>query len=274
MVFVAQRAFGQESQNVSSKRTSHDESSSHVVVTGKPMIAVTDLSFEEKVRSHFITYDLHESSSTSHSSAGDVGSHNISASGQAERIEHLDTGMEETIDRGELRKFTADIKGEMLKAGLYKLTQGKPWVKKDTDSLYDIIERIKEGYYPKADFVLFGSVNSVDFRYESSPIQGSNAVNYSLSLELVAEFSLINTKTYEVVASFSAMGEGTDAKLVNSAGTTYVPSKSKAVRELSKSLGEDVAKQLAGQFAPSTGSSLSTESRSESVQQEKEITNH
>lgn len=248
MAFVSHGSWGQENQSISTKRISHNESSHHVEVMGKPMIAVTDLSYEEKVRRYFIKYDLQESSSTNHSSAGNVGSQNMSSSGQAERMEHLDTGTEERIDRGELRKFTADIKGEMLKSGLYRLTQGKPWVKKDTDALYDVIERIKEGYYPNADFVLFGSVNSVDFRNESNPIQGSNAVNYSLSLELVAEFSLINTKTYEVVSSFSAMGEGKDSKLVSMSGATYVPSKSKAVRALSTSLGEDVVKQLEQQF--------------------------
>lgn len=270
MLFMLHEAQGREEQKISSKSSIHESSSSHLVVQGKPVIAVTDLSFEEKVKSHFIKYDLHTSNSSNHSSDAVIGSRSSSSSGQSERTEHLETGTDETIDRGELRKFTADIKGEMLKSGQYKLSQGKPWVKKETDNLFDIIERIKEGYYPNADFVLFGSVNSVDFRNESNPIQGSNAVNYSLSLELVAEFSLINTKTFEVVASFSAMGEGSDSKLLNLAGQTYVPSKSKAVRELSKSLGRSVNEQLIDQFSPNSAAEITSESRSESVEQETE----
>lgn len=273
LLLVAQFSFA-EGEMVS-KQMSRAESSSRSTVQNVPKIAVTDLSFEEKVRKNFVKYDMHESSSMSHSSSGAGGaaswSHNNNGSAQAERSEHFESGTDETIDRGELRKFTADIKGEMLKSGLYRLTQGKPWVKKDTDNLYDIIARIKDGYYPNADFVLFGSVSAADFRADSNPIQGSNAVNYSLSIDLTAEFSLINTRTYEVVASFSASGEGTDSKLTNAAGTGVSLSKSKAVRDLSKSLGEDVAKQLMEQFSP--GNTRSSESRSESVQ-EKRVTFH
>jgi hypothetical protein len=224
----------------------------HQEKQNRPKIAVTDLSYEERVAEYFMKYDLHESHSGGQSTGeGGTGFHD-SSHHQSEQTEHLETGLNILIDRGELRKFTADIKGELIKSGHYRVVQGKPWISEKTDALYDIINRIKEGYYPNTDFVLFGSINTVDFRNESNPIQGSDAVNYSLSLELVAEFSLINTKTYEVVASFSATGEGKDSRLVNSPGTRASPDRGKVVRNVSQSLGVEVAKQIEEQFSPET----------------------
>jgi hypothetical protein len=177
-----------------------------------------------------------------------------------------------TISRGELRKFTADIKGELLKSGSYRLVQGKPWTQQNTEKLYDIIDRIKKGFYPGADYVLFGTINNIDFRQEANPVQGSNATSYSLALELVGEFSLINTRTYEIKAAFSAMGEGSDVRLVNSAGTVIALNKSKVMQEVSRSLGDAVASEMEAQFNPA-GSNRSTrvERRSEIVQEQKTV---
>jgi hypothetical protein len=161
-------------------------------------------------------------------------------------------GYQTFIDRGELRKFTADIKGELLKSG-YRLVQGKPWTQQNTEKLYDIINRIKQGYYPGADYVLWGSINNVEFRRDDNPIQGSNAFSHTLSLELVAEFSLINTKTYEIKAAFSAMGEGSDMKMTNAPGTVLTLNRSKVMQDVSRSLGVAVADEVTAQF--STGAS-------------------
>jgi hypothetical protein len=60
---------------------------------------------------------------------------------------------------------------------------------------------------------------------------------------LVAEFSLINTRTFEVKAAFSATGEGQDMRVVTG-GSRVVPSRGKVVSEVSKSLGIDVARQI------------------------------
>jgi len=245
----------------SSSMTQRSESS--VTRTSSvPRIAVTDLSYEEKVANHFVKRDSHSSSSSSHSSSGGGGAFAGNAQSSSENSEHFESGTEEIIDRGELRKFTADIKGQMIKSRQYKVVQGKPWISKDTESLYDIIERIKSGYYPNADFVLFGSINSFDARVEANNIQGSNATNFSLSYEMSAEFSLINTKTYEVVAAFSALGEGSDSKLMNRSSGTYTPSRSKALSELSQSLGESVVTELAAQFPTTETESHNSEESS------------
>jgi hypothetical protein len=215
-----------------------------------PKITVTDLSYQETVANHFLHYNLHEKSSGSLTSRENAFRSSDRTVASSERTESLDTGVEIQIDRGEMRKFTADIKGELLKSGYYRLTQGKPWTKSDTVELYDIIKRIKEGYYPGADYVLFGSINTIDFRNERNPLQGSNAISYSMSLGLVAEFSLIDTKTFEVVAGFSAAGDGEDVRLVNSGGTVINMNKGKVMQEVSRSLGVAVERELESQFTP------------------------
>ena len=64
----------------------------------------------------------------------------------------------------------------------------------------------------------------------------------------LADFSLINTRTYEITSAFTAMGEGQDTKLVNSRDIRVSLNRPRVVKEVSKALGEDVARQLAEQL--------------------------
>jgi len=225
-----------------------------------PKIAVTDLSYEEKVQEYFHVVSAHQKSSykehsrdrereTPHTySASSSGS--VNAKSESDYYEA--SGTYSYIERGELHKFVSDIKGEMLRSGFYRVFQGKPVAQKDLETIFDIIKRIKKGDYQGADYVLFGTVSSIEFRDEVTPIQGSETDSYILSLELVADFNLINTKTYEIMAAFSAMGEGQDTKLLStSRGGRIVPNRGHVIADVSKSLGNDVARQLEEQFRPS-----------------------
>lgn len=222
-----------------------------------PKVAVTDLAYEERVSEYFRVVAASEKSSLrasgreseresdyaySRRSSGSVNAKSESSYYSAE-------GTYSYIERGEMRKFTADIKGGMLKSGRFQLVQGKPFTDtKHTEKLYDIIARIKQGMYPGADYVLFGSINNIEFRQEANPIDNTNTVSHTLSLELVGEFSLISTKNYKIKSSFSAMGTGQDVKLMTSRGGRIVLNRGKVVSEVSKSLGEDVTRQLEEQL--------------------------
>lgn len=144
---------------------------------------------------------------------------------------------------GELRSMTGDIKAEMIKSGAFKLVQGKPYTSRDSEEIYNVIQRIKNGYYPGADYVLFGTLIDIQALEENAVIQGSDSSSVGVSVDIAAEFNLINTKTYEVVAAFSAAGEGRDVKLIKP-GSSFKPSRVKAIREVSKSLAEDSISQL------------------------------
>jgi hypothetical protein len=223
-----------------------------------PRVSVTDLAYEERVSEYFRVVSASEKSSlrasgreseresdysSSRRSSGSVNAKSESSYYEAE-------GTISYIDRGELRKFTADIKGGILRSGRFEVVQGRPFTDaKNNEKLYDIIGRIKKGMYPGADYVLFGSINSIEFRQEANPIEHTNSVSHTLSLELVGEFSLISTKNFKVKSSFSAMGTGQDVKLLSSRGGRVVLNRGKVVSEVSKSLGEDVSRQLEEQLS-------------------------
>ncbi|MDR0701861.1 MAG: hypothetical protein LBF61_05525 [Azoarcus sp.] len=232
-------------------------------------VAVTDLAYEERVREYF--REIRSSSKSSLRASGkesgrhsDYSDDHRDASRHSHRSSHnidakhesnfsYSEGTYSYIDRGELRKFTADIKGEMLKSGYFRVVQGKPYTAKNTEKLYDIIDRIKKGQFPGADYVLFGTVSNIEFRQEANPVDNTDTVSHTLSLELVGNFSLVNTKTYEVKGAFSAVGEGQDTKLVSSAGANVVLNRSRVISEVSKSLGVDVIRQLEEQLASLEG---------------------
>ncbi len=268
LLLAAHSALAQDS----SRRVESRASTSQAAAQNQPRIAVTDLSYEEKVSQHFVKYDRNSSSSASQGSSGGPGGYSGNSQMQSQTNERLETGTETLINRGELRKFTGDVKGEILKTRKFRLTQGRPWVKKDTDTLYDIIARIKDGYYPNADYVMFGTVTAVDARQEASPIQGSSAVNHVLSYELLVEFSVINTKTYEIIAAFSARGEGSDAKLVSGlGGGRYTLSRSKALGDMSRTLGQAAAAELMAQVGAASDTPAGQASERKDEEEEKVI---
>lgn len=246
-----------------------------------PKVAVTDLAYEERVSEYFRIVSASEKSSLRASGRESERETDFSSSrrssgsinAKSESNYYSAEGTYSYIDRGEMRKFTADIKGNIIKARLFDLVQGKPFTAKNNEKLYDIIARIKQGMYPGADYVLFGSINSIEFRQEANPIDNTNTVSHTLSLELVGEFSLISTRTFKVKSSFSAMGEGQDVKLLTSQGGRVVLNRGKVVSEVSKSLGEDVAKQLEEQLSgvygdSDEGSDRNVRSRDESRREE------
>lgn len=217
---------------------------------------MTDLAYKIELRRFFnaTSYQHRSQSNTNDSNRyqGDFNNQNQSSqfnnSSRSETNYSSVPGLFVYIERNELRQFVSDIKGEILKSGKFKVTQAKPYTTKNpSEEIYDVIKRIKEGYYPGADYVLFGTFSSVDIRDESNPIQASDTRTNTLGLEIVAEFSLINTKTFEVKAAFSAIGEGSDMKLVKG-DAVLIPSRSKVISQASKSLGADVIKQMVEQF--------------------------
>ena len=225
----------------------------------RPIIAVTDLTYEQAVSQYF------NNTNSEHQSSFQAGGGQMSMSSSSQ------SGEITQITRGELHKFTGDIRGALLKSGAFRLIQGRPWTQRDTTTLtsacippkcdgspqayseqitiHDVIDRIQKGYYTGADYVLFGTVSSIQSRNEANPIQATNAINYMLSMELMAEFSLINTKTYEIVAGFSAMGEGSDARLINTPGAVVQLSRGKVMQAVSRSLGDAVLAEIQSQFS-------------------------
>ncbi|VVN26529.1 hypothetical protein PS662_04650 [Pseudomonas fluorescens] len=199
-------------------------------------VAVTDLAYQERVEQY-----IHIVSAQSNFQAN-----RYSASGSSSYNEIEATSS--YIEQGELRKFTGDIKGEMLRSGMFQLVQGTPYTASSKGDVYDVIKRIKAGHFKGADYVLFGTVSDIDFTRDTTELANTDSYSAILGLTLVADFSLINTKTYEITSAFTAMGEGQDTKLVNSRDIRVSLNRPRVVRDVSKALGEDVAAQLGQQL--------------------------
>lgn len=215
-------------------------------------IAVTDLTYEEKVSEYFRVVAAHSKSSVNSSSSEREGTNTYSSrervNAKQENSYYEAEGTFTYIDRGELRNYTADLKGALLKGGGVRLVQARPYSGKPTEKIYDIIDRIKKGYYPGADYVLFGTVSNIAFRQETMQLPGTHSYTGVLSLDLVADFSLINTRTYEVKAAFSASGSGQDTKIVSRPGDNVMFNRGKVISETSKSLAEAAYAELMTQF--------------------------
>lgn len=208
-----------------------------------PKVAVTDLAYEERVREYIRVVSAHSQAQANGFSASGSSSYN--------EVE----GTYSYVERGELRKFTGDIKGEILKSRMFQLIQGKPYTSKQNEGLYDVIARIKQGHFKGADYVLFGTLSDIDFRQDLNDIANTDSYSKVLSLTLVADFSLINTRTYEITSAFTAMGEAQDVKLINGQDIRVTPNRGRVVRDVSKALGEDVAAQLQEQLLGNSSTS-------------------
>jgi curli biogenesis system outer membrane secretion channel CsgG len=230
-------------------------------------VAVTDLAYSNKVEGYIHTVDYHNDTKISASSrsrsserayagaaadsygAAAVAGYSGSSSSRSKFKASSNTDYHEYehsysyMEYGELRKFTGDIKGELIKSKNFQLVESKPAPIAKNELVYNIIARIKKGSFPNADYILFGRVSDMNFNESVYQAPNTNMNNQILGLTLVAEFSLINTKTYEVIAGFTATGEGSDLKII-SPGTFAVPNRSLVIAQVSKSLGEDVLKQI------------------------------
>lgn len=228
-----------------------------------PRIAVTDLAYTQAVSEYFEAGTFKESSQFQANRYNASGSHQASGT--------YVSGSYSYLAQRELGSFTNDIKGALLKGTAFRLVQGKgfdagrPQSTKSEQVLNqlqtgkmakpmrqpevkDIIARIKKGEFNGADFVLFGTLSHVEFRDQFSPLQGSTSATMQYGLDLLADFSLINTKTYEIKASFSAQGAGNDTKILSNRGDILPPNRAKVMRETSQSLALSVYEQFTSQL--------------------------
>ena len=248
-----------------------------------PKIVVTDLAYAQQVSEYFEagTYQrsaqmsAQANASGSHSqgryggSGGYSGSQSMQASEQASGT--YVSGRYSYIEQRELGAYTNDIKGALLRGTVFRLVQGKgfdagaPQASKAEQVLNqvkggkmatptrqpqvgDIITRIKKGEFKGADYVLFGVVSSIDFSDALSPLQGTSSATLQYGLNLLADFSLINTRTYEIKAAFSAQGAGNDTKILSNRGDIAPPNRAKVMRETSQRLAQSVDGQLTDQL--------------------------
>lgn len=235
---------------------------------GVSRIAVTDLAYTRAVSEYFEAGTFRASAQL-HSNG-----HSVAASSQSSG--NYVAGQYSYLEQRELGSFTNDIKGALLRGTSFKLIQsrgfdaGNPQPTKAEQALKqlktgniatpvrqpevkDIIARIRKGEFKGADYVLFGTLSRIEFSDQFSPLQGTTSATRQYGLDLLADFSLIDTKTYEIKASFSAQGAGNDTMLLSNRGDIVPPNRVKVMRETSQSLAANVFDQLMSQLGYGSG---------------------
>lgn len=192
----------------------------------KPKVVVTDLAYEKEVSDYISTS-------------------NADANTANRKVE----GTYTYISQKELPMFVGDIKKYLLKSGDVELIQGRPYNgDPELDNIHDVIARVEQGHFEGADYVLFGRISDIQFDNNTMNIQHTDTYSKSLSLTIVAEFSLIDTKTYQIKSAFTATGEAKEVKLVNNLDKIVTLNRAKLVAKVANSLGIDVSTQLIEQL--------------------------
>ncbi|HGM5582351.1 TPA: penicillin-binding protein activator LpoB [Pseudomonas putida] len=205
-------------------------------VQAAPRVAVTDLAYERQVEQYIHIVSAQNSGQSSLYNASHASSYNEFESNAS------------YIEQGELRTFGGDIKGEILKGGMFQLVQGSPYTAETKGDVHDVIQRIKAGAFKGADYVLFGTLSDIDFQQDINALDHTDSYSAVLGLTVVVNFSLIDTRTYQITSAFTAMGEAQDTKLVKRQDARVTLNRPRVVREASKALGLDVAQQLGEQL--------------------------
>jgi len=167
-------------------------------------------------------------------------------------------GFEQKVAYGELRGISSDIRALLIKSG-YTVSAARPAVSTSVtnDQYFDILERIKSGHFSGADYVLYGVLSALSVSDHTEPIMGTRNTMQFHVLDLTVDFSLIDTRNSQVVASFTAIGSGRDQRIDGQA-TKYKPSQARLLRQASVSMAEDVAVNLNSQHLALPGSVIPT----------------
>lgn len=158
------------------------------------------------------------------------------------------------VQYSELMGMSGEVRGALIKAG-YKLVQARPSVAKagETDQFFDIVGKIKDGQFAGAQYVLYGVVAAMEATGHRQPIPGTTNFNYKSELNLTVDYSLIDTKTMQAVAAFTATVTGDDNR-IDGAQSTFKPSSAKMMARAATELSEEVQKKLYEQgFLKSAG---------------------
>jgi len=157
------------------------------------------------------------------------------------------SGYESKMEYGELRYLANPIRGLLIQSG-YKVVQAKSTVAMPSqgDEYFDIVQRIKAGDFPDANYVLYGVLTEVSVTDNADDIPGTRSSSQQVTLEVTVDFNVVDTQTNQIIASFIASGDGKEVR-IDGKDNNFKASKAKLMKLASLDLAEDVRKNLAAQ---------------------------
>lgn len=165
-------------------------------------------------------------------------------------------GFKKSVSYTELRGLMVDLRGALSSAGYAVRFVNTPNTRQvEQASALSFQERLLTGEFGDAEFVLIPNIVDVSRRLAKEPIQGSTDYSNRLELNLVAEFSMVDTKDMRVVAAFNAYGNGADM-YIGRDSATFVPDTARISRDVISSFGEDAKRKLLAQLPKSQEKTL------------------
>jgi hypothetical protein len=157
-------------------------------------------------------------------------------------------GHKTRVSYKEIKGLMVDVRSALRNAG-YTVIRPKGMMAKKmaAGELTTVNERIAAGDFGNAQYVMIPSVVDASVRETQEAIQGTSDYNNKFEMNLTVEFTMVNTDTQAVVASFNASGSGSDAYL-GKAHVKHVPDIARAKREMLTSFGADARKKLMEQL--------------------------
>lgn len=176
------------------------------------------------------------------------------------------------VEQG-VSKFSADIRGALIKTGQFKVINVKIAAKDiaidsdktivstlSVDDETDLPEKsfldssnqallVSQQDNPNTEYYLLGVINYIGENEDSYPLKGTSNLTKQYAIEVEADFKLVRARDHAIMASFSATGSAHDVKIVSSTkGQTWHHNIGKLVSIASKDLATDVVDELESQF--------------------------
>jgi hypothetical protein len=166
-------------------------------------------------------------------------------------------------------KFSADIRGALIKTGEFKVIDVKPVnlpsnivalqaesglnpESSTTESAHvSKVADNKASAKIATDYYLLGEINYIGENEDSYPIKQTNNMTKQYVVEVEADFKLVRASDNTIMASFSATGRASDVKIVstvNQLNSVWHHNIGKLVASASKDLASNVVDEMQSQF--------------------------
>ncbi|MFD0929661.1 hypothetical protein ACFQ1T_07705 [Methylophilus glucosoxydans] len=215
-----------------------------------PKIAVSNLAYKREVKDYFFESQSDFQAKTQARKNANRLRQSESYKNEVEFSTRSKSSIKTKTEFKELKQFMADIKGELIKSGNFTVIESPPYTA-NNEKIYDVIQRIKMKNFKGADYVLFGVLNSVQADENVVEIKSTTTNSLQYFVNLQADFSLIDTRTFKVIAAFSSVGNAQQTILSDEEKHDVVRvNHARLISDLSKDFAADVIRQIHQQLGP------------------------
>jgi hypothetical protein len=183
-----------------------------------------------------------------------------------------------TIAKGvkfKLPGFNADVRGAIINTGRFRVVK---MPKQDTiwrgnlQTVLNLVKSTPTVTSPKTDdtseksdandsvaatpkkgmpdYILLGQVSAISTNEDTNPVKETDKYTNQYNIDISVEYKLVKTSDNSIMSSFTAYAHASDVKILtnNAVNQRFNHNIPLLIQSASKSLGEDVVKQLSDQF--------------------------